>query len=133
MAATASFVPSGTPVTVNLQGGISSQITLPAPDPSNLDMMLTNATGVPCHLMFAGTIPLRIDTPGSVRAPGQAQALLTANAAVLKLLANNPLVLTSGAQATVAQTATTAMAVCGQGCILTIQRGTVSANATFGG
>ncbi len=135
MAATASFTPSGTPVTVNLQGGLSQSITLPAPDPANLDIAITNSGSAAVLLSFGGTVPLTFDTPTAIRVPGQCQVLLTANATVLALMVSNPLVLGgpyAQSQAVGAQTATAAMAIAGQSGTITIQRGTAGGTPTFG-
>ena len=123
MPAIASFTASGTAATANVTA-TGTQVALPTPDPSNLDLAITSTGTV--WLSFAPNVPVGDNVPGCIMIAAGTQVLLTPNNAVALLLSANPLVL-NGPQATAAGTATVASAKAAQGAIVTFQRGTATA------
>ena len=106
------FVPAGTPVSSTPTGmnGIATVLTLPAPDPNNVQMTVQNTGEHPLQVNFGGTaVPFSYAPPGSLRVKPNKTALLTGQDAIAAA---------SATQVSVSFSA--------QGCVATFTRGSLA-------
>lgn len=132
MATSILFTPSATE-TCNITGPASQTFAMPAVDASNTDVVLTNTGPTIITGQFGTTQSLNaVSTVSFVLSPGQ-QILFT-SPAIAAASPNNPAVVSTGGQASVAGSATYIAMMpqsgFGQGSA-TVQRGTASTQVAF--